>query len=118
MMVGVQGSKAFNDYSVFLSGMAMVLRKLKDVDTELTIFSAGPRRTGEMALEYVNVSNFKARGIKAKVVHVPESFLKENHFKLEQFHYFCNEKEYPSALANFLDKKDVDVQMHRYHIVK
>ncbi len=117
-MVGIQGSKSFNDYSVFLSGMALVLRKLKDLDTELTVFSAGPKRTGEMAMEFINVSNFKGRGIKAKVVHVPESFIKENHFKLDQFHYFCNEKEQFSALVSFLDKKDVDVQVHRYHIAK
>lgn len=118
MMVGVQGSKAFNDYAVFLSGMALVLRRLKDQDTELVIFSAGPKRVGEMALEFVNVSNFKARGIKAKVVMVPESFIKENHFKLEQFHYFCNEKEAFSSLANFLDNKEVDVQVHRYHVAR
>lgn len=118
MMVGVQGSKSFNDYAVFLSGMALVLRKLKDKDTELTIFSAGPKRVSEMAMEFVNVSNFKARGIKAKVVMVPEGFLRENHFKLEMFHYFCNEKEPFSNLANFLDSKDVDVQAHRYHTAR
>lgn len=118
MMVAVQGSKAFNDYSVFLSGMALVLRRLKDQDTELVIFSAGPKRIGEMALEFVNVSNFKARGIKAKVVMVPESFVRENHFKLESFHYFCNEKETFSSLVNFLDNKEVDVQIHRYHVAR
>lgn len=118
MMVAVQGSNSFNDYSIFLSGMAMVLRKLKGQDNELVIFSAGPKRVSEMAMEYVNVSNFKARGIKAKVVRVPESFVIENHFKLETFHYFCNEKESFSKLANILDSKDVDVQVHRYHTVK
>ena len=118
MMVAVQGSNSFNDYAIFLSGMAMVLRKLKDQDNELVIFSAGPKRVSEMAMEYVNVSNFKARGIKAKVVRVPESFVTENHFKLETFHYFCNEKESFSRLANILDSKDVDVQVHRYHTVK
>jgi hypothetical protein len=117
-MVGIQASKSFNDYSIFLSGMALVLRKLKDLDTDLVIFSAGPKRVSDMAMEFVNVSNFKARGITAKVVRVPESFLRENHYKLEAFHYFCNEKEPFSNLVNVLDSKDVDVQVHRYHVAK
>lgn len=118
MMVGVQGTKAFNDYAVFLSGMALVLRRLKDQDTDLTIFSAGPKRVSDMALEFVNVSNFKARGITAKVVRVPEKWVKENHHKLEMFSYFANDKEPFSELVNFLDSKDVDVQVHRYHAAR
>lgn len=118
MMVGVQGTRAFNDYAVFLSGMALVLRRLKNQDTELTIFSAGPKRVSDMALEFVNVSNFKARGITAKVVRVPETWFKENHHKLEMFSYFANEKEQFSSLVNFLDSKDVDVQVHRYHVAR
>jgi hypothetical protein len=117
-MVGVQGTKSFNDYAVYLSGMALVLRRLKDQDTELTIFSAGPKRIGEMAEEFVNVSNFKARGIKAKVVMVPERWMRENHYNLEMFSFFANEKESFSDLVNFLDSKDVDVQVHRYHAAR
>ena len=118
MMVGVQGTKAFDDYAVFLSGMALVLRILKDKDTELTIFSAGPKRVSDMALEFVNVSNFKARGITAKVVRVPESWFRENHHKIDMFSFFANSKEPLSALVNFLDSKDVDVQVHRYHVAR
>jgi hypothetical protein len=118
MMVGIQGSKSFNDYAIFLSGMALVLRKLKELDNNLVIFSAGPKRVSDMALEFINVSNFKSRGITAKMVKVPESFLRDNHYKLESFHYFCNEREPFSNLVNVLDSKDVDVQVHRYHTVK
>lgn len=117
MMVGVQGSQTFDDYSVFLSGMAIVLRRLGDEDKELVIFSAGPKRVSDMALEFVNVSNFKGRGIKAKVIKMPESWFKTNHLEIDMFSYFCNEKENLSSLASFLDKKDVDVQVHRYHKV-
>jgi hypothetical protein len=77
-MVGVEGSKAFNDYAIFLSGMAMVLRRLKDLDEELVIFSGGPKRIKDMALEFVNVSKFKSRGIKVNLVSVPESWFKNN----------------------------------------
>ncbi len=114
MMVGIQGSKAFSDYAVFLSGMALVLRRLKDVDTELIIFSAGPKRIKDMASEFINVSNFKARGITVKLVNVPESWFKTNFPKLEMFSFFCNKKEAYSSLVGLLDSKDVDVQIHRY----
>lgn len=117
-MVGIQASKEFGDYAIFLSGMALVLRKLKDLDTDLVIFSAGPKRVSDMALEFINVSDFKSRGITAKVVKVPESFLRDNHYKLESFHYFCNQKESFSNLVSVLDSKDVDVQVHRYHVAK
>jgi len=117
-MVGVQGSNDFNDYGVFLSGMALFLRRLKDQDTELTIYSAGGKRVKEMALEFVNVSNFKARGISAKVIMVPETWIRSNYEKLEMFSYFCNEKEPFSNLVKFLDNKEVDVQVHRYHAIK
>lgn len=117
-MVGIQASRDFNDYSVFLSGMALALRRLEGTDKDLTIFSAGPKRIADMAHEFVNVSDFKSRGIKAKVVSVPESWVKQNYDSIEMFSYFCNEKEPMSALASFLDKKDVDVQFHRYHKIK
>ena len=118
MMVGVQGSKTFNDYAAFLSGMAIVLRRLKSVDTELIIFSAGPKRIKDMALEFINVSDFKSRGISVKLVNVPESWFKNNFYKLEMFSFFCNKKDPYSSLVGFLDSKDVDVQVHRYDGIK
>jgi len=117
-MVGIQGSKTFNDYAAFLSGMALVLRRLKDVDTELVIFSAGPGRIKEMAMEFINVSNFKSRGISVKLVNVPESWFRNNFHSLEMFSFFCTKKEPYSQLVNFLDSKDVDIQIHRYDELK
>jgi hypothetical protein len=117
-MAGIQGTKAFDDYAIFLSGMALVLRRLKDTDEELTIFSAGPRRIKEMALEFINVSNFKSRGIRVKLVNVPESWFKNNFHKLEMFSFFCNKKEPYSDLVGFLESKDIDVQIHRYQEIK
>lgn len=118
MMVGIQGSKTFNDYSVFLHGMALVLRRLKDIDTELIIFSAGPKRIKDMALEFINVSNFKSRGITVKLINVPESWFKTNFHKLEMFSFFCGKKEPDSSLVKFLDSKDIEIQSHRYDEVK
>jgi hypothetical protein len=121
MILGIQGSAEFDDYAVFLSGMALALKRMEALDSNdkvFTIFSAGPRRANEMAMEFVNVSDFKSRGVTAKVVKVPESWLKDNSSKINLFLYFCNFKQPLSKLSEFLDKKEVDVQAMRYRVVK
>ena len=121
MILGIQGSAEFNDYSIFLSGMGLALKRMDALDPSdnvFTIFSAGPKRVSEMGMEFVNVSNFKSRGITAKVVRVPESWAKDNSESLDMFLYFCNEKQTLSRLADVLDKKEVDVQVMRYRTVK
>jgi hypothetical protein len=121
MILGIQGSAEFNDYSVFLSGMALALKRMEALDLDdkvFTIFSAGPGKTNEMAMEFINVSNFKSRGVTAKVVKVPESWLRDKYSSINLFLYFCNYKQPFSKLAEFLDKKEVDVEAMRYRIVK
>ncbi len=115
MMVGIQGSRSFNDYSIFLSGMAKALFSMKDSDdNEFVIFSAGPYRLNQMADEYLNVSNFKARGIKTKLVRVPPAWFKKNHSVIDHFAYFCNAKESLSEIVEFVDAKDVPNFVYRY----
>jgi hypothetical protein len=121
MILGIQGSAEFNDYSVFLSSMGLALKRMDALDPKdnaFTIFSVGPKRINEMAMEFVNVSNFKSRGITAKVVKVPESWAKDNSNSLDLFLYFCNERQPLSKLSDALDKKEVDVQVMRYRTVK
>jgi hypothetical protein len=121
MILGIQGSSEFNDYSIFLSGMALALRKMDVLDLEdrdITIFSSGPKRISEMAMEFVNVSDFKSRGIRAKVVKVPESWFRNSFHQVDLFIYFCNERQPLSKLSDFLDQKEVDVQVMRYRAIK
>jgi hypothetical protein len=115
MMVGVQASRNFNDYSIFLAGMAKALYSIKEgTDKEFTVFSAGPHRLNQMAEEYLNVSNFKARGIKTKLVRVPPNWFKKNHSVINHFAYFCNAKEPIPEIIRFIDGKDVPNFVHRY----
>lgn len=121
MILGIQGSAEFNDYAIFLSGMALALKRMEALspeDNAFTIFSVGPKRVSDMAMEFVNVSDFKSRGITAKVVKVPESWAKDNAKDLSLFLYFCNQKQPLSRLSEILDKKEVDVQAMRYRVVK
>ena len=123
MIVGIQGSEDFKDYSIFLSGMYRVLIRLQSEEEnkenkELIFFSAGPKSIKDMATEYINVSDFKSRGIKAKLINVPESWFKTNINKIDFFYYFCNKKENLSPLAWHLHKKGLEVQAFRYSDVQ
>ena len=113
MIVGIQGSRNFNDYTVFLRAMGTALHDL-DGDEEFTIISAGPYRVNEMALEFINVSNWKSRGIKAKVVKMPPVALKERITDLDYFVYFSLPKESESDLVREAQDKDVEVGIYRY----
>jgi hypothetical protein len=117
MIVGVQGSRNFNDYSVFLRAIGTTLSMLdKAGDKELVIMSAGPSMVNSFALEFVNVSerSLKARGIRAKVVRVPAAWFKSNMHDINYFMYFSLPKESVSDLVKDAEDKDIDVGIYRY----
>ena len=113
MLIGIQGSRNFEDYTVFLRAMGTALYSLGE-DTEFTILSAGPHRVNEMAMEFINVSNFKSRGIKAKLVKMPAIALKERIHDLDYFVYLSLPKETESDLVREAQDKDVEVAIYRY----
>lgn len=115
MIIGIQGSRNFNDYQVFLRAMGTALYDL-DGDKEFIILSAGPHKVNEMAMEFTNVSerSLKAKGIKTKVVKMPPKALKERIADLDYFAYFSLPKETPSDLVKEAEAKDIDVAIYRY----
>lgn len=113
MIIGIQGSKNFNDYSVFLFAMRATLQDLGD-DKEFVILSAGPHRVNEMAMEFINVSNWRSRGIKAKVVKMPPLALEERLYDIDRLLYLSLKKESLSDLARGAQDKDIDVRVYRF----
>lgn len=116
MIVGIQGSRNFNDYQIFLRAMGTALSMLPSDATEFTIMSAGPVRINEMAMEFSNISerSLKARGIKIKVVKVPPSWFKKNMHVVDYFVYFSLPKETVSDLVREAEDKDIEVGIYRY----
>ena len=116
MIVGMQGSRNFTDYTIFLRAMGTSLASLPEGDTEFTIMSAGPVRVNEMAMEFSNISerSLKAKGIKIKVVKVPPKWFKSNMHVVDYFVYFSLPKETPSDLVREAEDKDVEVGVYRY----
>lgn len=116
MIVVVQGTKGFNDYSIFLSGMRSALIHLPDEDKQFTIFSAGPVNINSMAMEFINVTerSLKARGIRTKLVKVPPSWIETNHRDIDLLAYYALPKEPIPDMITRVGNKDVNVQVYRF----
>lgn len=110
MIIGVQGTKDFNDYSIFLRGILVALSGHKDGDNRITVYSAGPAKINSMAMEFCNISenNLKARGISIKLIKISPKTLGEMMDKIDYFAFFSLPKENESALVREAKDKDVE----------
>lgn len=116
MKIAIQGTRNFNDYSIFLRAMGTALSSMEPEDEEFTIFSAGPMQINSFGMEFSNVSerSLKARGIKIKLVKVPPSWIKENINIIDYLAYFSKPKEPYSDLVDLAEAKDISVGVYRY----
>ena len=116
MIVGVQGSKSFDDYSIFLRAIGTALTQLPEGDTEFLVYSIGPANINRMAMEFCNVTerSMKAQGIKARMFKIPFSWAKDNIHELDYFIYLSKPKERNSELVDLADRKDIEVGVYRY----
>ena len=115
MILGIQGTRSFDKYqSIFIRGMGRALSLMKDGDKEFIVYAAGTTNINSMAHEFVNVSNFKGRGIKAAVKPVPPKWIKENIHDFDMFLYFCSPKEPLSDLCEYADQKIENAEAYRY----
>ena len=116
MIVAIQGTKNFNDYSIFLRAMGTAINGLTEDDKQITVFTAGPAQINSFAMEFVNISErgLKARGIKIKLVKVPPSWIVDNIKEVNYLAYFSKPKESIPAVVDLADAKDVQVGVYRY----
>ncbi len=116
MIVVVQGTKGFSDYSIFLSGMRSALINLPDDDKQFTVFSAGPVNINSMAMEFINVTerSLKAKGIRSKLVKVPPSWIEQNHHDIDLLAYYALPKEPVPDMITRVSNKGVNVQFYRF----
>lgn len=109
MILGIQGTKRFNSYTDFITGMGRALSNLDEGDKEFIVYSAGPHNVNAMALEFINVSErgLKARGIKTRVHKVGPKWFKENLHTLDYYLYYCTPKESYSDIYELAQAKDI-----------
>jgi hypothetical protein len=116
MIVAIQGTKLFSDYTIFLRAMGTAMSMLQENDKEFLIFSAGPAKINSMAMEFSNISerSLKAMGIKIKLIKVPPSWIRENIHDVDYFVYLSKPKEPYSDLVELAESKDIEVGIYRY----
>lgn len=116
MIIAVQGTKSFDDYTIFLRAMGTAMSILPEGDKEIYVYSAGPAHVNAMGMEFTNISerSLKARGIKIKFIKVPPSWIRENISSIGYFAFFSKPKESLSDLVILAENKDIEVGVYRY----
>jgi hypothetical protein len=116
MIIAVQGSKTFQDYSIFMRAMRTALYEMDKEDKEIYIYSAGPVKTNNMALEFSNVSErgLKARGIKIQARKISSSWLEENMNSMDYFAFFSRPGEPISYLVDLADQLGVEAGVYTF----
>lgn len=116
MIIGIQGTKSFDDYSIFMRAMGTALLHLGENDKEIHLYSAGPARINSFAMEFTNVTerSMKARGKRIKLIYVPTSWLVKNMNKVGYFAFFSKPKEPTPDIIDRAEEHGVDVGIYRY----
>lgn len=116
MIIGVQGSPSFEDYSIFLRSMAVAMSSMEEDDSEFFIYSAGPARINNFVAEFSNITerSLKSKGIKIRFFRVPPSWISDNVHDIDYFVYLSKPKEPTSKLAALAERKGVEVGVFRY----
>jgi len=116
MIVAVQGTTEFNDYSVFLRAMSVALSGMKQEDKEFIIYSVGPARVNNFVSEFSNLSErgMKARGKKIKFYNTAPSWLDQNMDQVNYFAFLSKPNETKSRLVVTAELKNIEVGLFRY----
>lgn len=117
MIVGIQGTKGFNSYEIFMVAMRAVLDELsKSGDHELVIYSVGPANVNSMAMEFSGVSSrsLKSYGVKLKYSPKPSSWLEDSIGELDKLVYLSQPGERTSKLVEVAEHNNIDVGVYRY----
>jgi len=116
MIIGVQGTKGFDDYQAFLRSMGVALSMMHNEDPYFYIYSAGPVNINSMVMEFVNVSEkgMKNRKKKIKSYKVPPSWIKENIKEFNYFIFLSKPNEPVSNLVSEAQLNNIEVGIFRY----
>ena len=116
MIIGIQATKGFSDYAIFLRAMRTSLASMQEDDKDIFIYSAGPATLNSQAAEFANVSerSLRARGYKIQVRKVPPAWIKENIQFIDHFAFFSLPKEPVSDVVEWAQERDAEVLIYRY----
>lgn len=116
MKVVVQGTTEFNEYSIFLRCMGVMMSDLKETENEFIVYSLGPSQINSFVSEFCNVSerNLKARGIKIKHINVHHTWFEENLYEINYFAYLSKPNQPLSNMARLAQTQDFQFAVFQY----
>lgn len=118
MMVVVQATNEFKDYTVFLRAMGVVLSGMSQDDNELAIYAVGSKdsKVAEFAMEFCNVSEkgMKLRGKKISMYKTTDAWINEYLKQMNYFAFFSNTKQSTSSLAKKAKEQGVELGIFQY----
>lgn len=96
--------------------MGVMLSSMKNDDTKIYVYSAGPAKVNSMVSEFCNLSErgLRARGKKIKFFKVAPSWIKDNIYDFDNFVYLCTPNDPNSSLVAEAELSELDVQIFRY----
>jgi len=112
----VQGSNNFSDYNIFLRAMYTALHTIHEDDDEIVLYSAGPVKVNNMALEFNNITenSLKARGIRIQTRRVTKKWVEDNMHSVDYLAFFSKPGEQVSKLVDLADEFGVEAQVYTF----
>jgi hypothetical protein len=118
MIVAIQGTSTFDDYNVLLRAMGVAMSTLKQEDSILEIYSAGPGNINAMVSEFVNLSErgLKSRGKKIKFEKVAPAVIDQKMYagEINFFAFLSKPNERASKLVELAKDYNVDSGVFQY----
>lgn len=116
MIVAVQGTPGFNDYTVFIRSMGVAMSNMNKDDKEFIIYSVGPAKVNSFVSEFSNVSEkgMRARGKKIKFYKVAPLWMKDNLDQLNYFAFLSKPNEKVSRLVSEAELQNIEVGIFKY----
>lgn len=116
MIIVVEGTRAFDNYETFMSGMTTAFSRAKN-DNEIHVWTLGPHKINNFTAAYCNSSSsyMKGVGVKVKFSKVNYEWVKQNADYIDYVAYFSLPKEPLSKFAVWADhQEDIDLLVFRF----
>lgn len=117
MIIVVEGTKAFEDYSTFTRAMSVAMSSFdKENDNSIQVWSAGPANINSYTAAFCNLTEnyLKQKGVKLRFTKVPYTYVEENFQYVDYFAFFSADNERWSRLASKADAADVRMEVYKY----
>lgn len=116
MIIAVQGTNTFNDYTIFMRSMAVGMSMLDKEDNEINVYSIGPKNINNFVAEFCNITerSLKSRGIKMRHRRVPLGWAEENLDIIDYLIFLSKPNEHKSRLVAEAELRDIEVGIFRY----